>query len=402
MRKAFEQTFEVVVAGGGIAGVAAAIQAARRGKKTVLVEKTVQPGGLATTGLVNVYLPLCDGNGHQVTFGLCEELIRRSLQYGPGDLPVQWGGEAAGGESERFLCRFSPAAYVLALEEMLLENGVELWYDTLICDTVVADGKVVAVEVENKSGRGVLHAGCVVDATGDCEVARRAGVPCLDDDNFLSIWALEYDRDAQGEWLLVPGVSMHVDGVPWSVEKAPPGTVFRGVSGRLVTDFMVRSREMLRAHYRRAEQEGRARKDQFVLTLPGMPQFRKVYCLDAAYVLDSGENGRRFEDSVGLAGDWRQAGPVWEIPYRSLYPRTPLNGLLAAGRCTGARGDAWEITRVIPVAAMTGQVAGLAAALALENGVEVRSLDVKLLQRELVQCGFRLHLPDVGLAYAGV
>ena len=79
MHGSFNRTFDVVVAGGGIAGVAAAIQAARRGKKTVLVEKTVQPGGLATTGLVNVYLPLCDGNGRQVTFGLCEELIRRSL-----------------------------------------------------------------------------------------------------------------------------------------------------------------------------------------------------------------------------------------------------------------------------------------------------------------------------------
>ena len=110
-----------------------------------------------------------------------------------------------------------------------------------------------------------------------------------------------------------------------------------------------------RAFLRRAEQEGRARKDQFVLTLPGMPQFRKVYCLDAARVLEAGENGRRFEDSIGLAGDWRQAGPVWEIPYRSLYPRVSVDGLLAAGRCTGARGDAWEVTRVIPVAALTGQ-----------------------------------------------
>ena len=74
---------EVAVAGGGIAGVAAAVQAARCGKKTVLIEKSVYCGGLATGGLIYIYLPLCDGNGRQVTFGIAEELLRRSMKYGP-------------------------------------------------------------------------------------------------------------------------------------------------------------------------------------------------------------------------------------------------------------------------------------------------------------------------------
>jgi flavin-dependent dehydrogenase len=86
---AFEQEYDVVVCGGGVAGIAAALQAARRGCKTALVEKTIMPGGLATSGIILLYLPLCDGNGTQVTFGIAEELLRLSIRYGPGSVPIE-------------------------------------------------------------------------------------------------------------------------------------------------------------------------------------------------------------------------------------------------------------------------------------------------------------------------
>ena len=128
-----------------------------------------------------------------------------------------------------------------------------------------------------------------------------------------------------------------------------------------------------------------------------MPQFRKIYCIKGEYVLKDNEHATFFEDSIGLLADWRKAGFVWEIPYRTLYPENRLGGLLAAGRCSAASGDAWEVTRVIPSAAMTGQVAGLAASLSIEKGVEPPDLDVRLLQSELRKLGFPIHLADVGL-----
>lgn len=93
------QVYDIAIIGGGIAGVAAAVQTARMGMKTVLIEKTALVGGLATGGLINVFLPLCDGNGHQVTFGIAEEMLRKSIVYGPGEIPpgmekrMQWGRE---------------------------------------------------------------------------------------------------------------------------------------------------------------------------------------------------------------------------------------------------------------------------------------------------------------------
>ena len=129
-----------------------------------------------------------------------------------------------------------------------------------------------------------------------------------------------------------------------------------------------------------------------------MTQFRKIFSIDAEYIPGSDDHDKDFEDSIGIAGDWRRPGPVWVIPYRSLYPACHLGGLLAAGRCTGAKDDAWEITRVIPTVALTGQVAGLAAVLCIQNGVEPYELDVKLLQNELKnKYGFPLNLADVGL-----
>jgi len=81
---AFSREYDVLVAGGGVAGVAAALAASRAGRSVALVEKTVLLGGLATTGLINHYLPICDGNGRQVCYVIAEELLHLSIRYGPG------------------------------------------------------------------------------------------------------------------------------------------------------------------------------------------------------------------------------------------------------------------------------------------------------------------------------
>ena len=75
-------TPDVTVAGGGVAGIAAALAAARNGSKVLLIEKQCMLGGLATAGLVTIYLPLCDGMGRQMSYGICEELLRLSIQLG--------------------------------------------------------------------------------------------------------------------------------------------------------------------------------------------------------------------------------------------------------------------------------------------------------------------------------
>lgn len=84
-------SYDIAVCGGGFAGISAALAAAREGKKVVLFEKQYMLGGLGTSGLVTIYLPLCDGVGHQVSFGIAEELLKLSVKYGAeAKYPENW------------------------------------------------------------------------------------------------------------------------------------------------------------------------------------------------------------------------------------------------------------------------------------------------------------------------
>ena len=105
-----------------------------------------------------------------------------------------------------------------------------------------------------------------------------------------------------------------------------------------------------------------------------------------AYELDEREVHTRFDDSVGMVSDWRKRGPVFEVPFRTLYSEQVKN-LITAGRCTSVTDAMWDIMRVIPCCSVTGQAAGTAAAMT----DDFAALDVSTLQKTLVQDGVVLH-----------
>lgn len=397
----FSKSYDVVVVGGGVAGVAAALEAARSGMRTALVEKTVFPGGLATTGLIWIYLPLCDGQGTQVTFGLAEELLLLSLKYGPGDVPANWRKETDAVEEKRYRVVFSPAAFMLALDEVLTEAGVDIWYDTLFCLPVMQGDVVTGIEVENKSGRGRLLAACVIDATGDADVATRAGAPTAEQDNWLSFWALQASLDAACDAVkkndgtdLVKSIAL---GGGSNGENVPNGCrKWFGTDGRQVSRFVLEGRKLLREYYQQLQQEHGSdiRRDIFPVTLPAMAQFRTTRRIDGVATLVDNQQWRHFDDAIGVVADWRKAGSVWEIPYGTLVPRN-IRGLLAAGRCISSSGDAWEVTRVIPAAALTGQAAGAAATLAVQGRTTPDRLDYQDVQRAMRTRGNPVHINEI-------
>lgn len=378
---------DVVVCGGGIAGCAAAIQASRNGAKTILLEKTVIPGGLATSGLIYIYLPLCDGYGRQLIHGLGEELLYTSFKYGPGEVPADWKNPEAKRMNERFFTKFSPASFTLSLDEALEDAGVDVWFDTLLCSAETdSDFRIRAVEVENKSGRIRIEAHCFIDATGDADLAVQCGAETMSCTNQLSLWAVEYDKDAPEDWHnLAPELGRVVINQP--DEQAEE---FRGVSGKGVSRFIQKTRRMLRSRYQQAYAEGRSREDLFPVLLPTMADFRTTRFIKGKCVQDSSMAGMRFDDSIGMIGDWRKPAPGIELSYRALLPEK-LRGYLAAGRCISVQGESVELTRVIPVAAMTGQVAGFAASLALQKQCQPDEIPVDELQDLLLKQGFILH-----------
>jgi hypothetical protein len=414
----FEREYDVLIGGGGVAGVAAAVQCARAGLKTALVEKTILVGGLATAGLVNWYVPLCDGHGHQVTFGIAEEFLHASLKYGPGQVPAGWYDPSLGakGRMRRYNALFSPASLVMGLDELLDECGVSVWLDTLITEPIMQGDRVRGVVVETKGGRGLLRARCLVDATGDADIATRAGAEIYETDNWLGYDVIESSFDASAAalahrdplYLTNPNHLARLSSLemvrvashgPTEVHyrKSQPAGVekIRANSAENVTKFVTVGRRVLREHYKALYASGGefTRQERFAVTLPTLPQFRTTRRIVGQETMSEGDANRKIATSVGLIADWYRMGSVWEIPYGTLIPRK-ITGLLAVGRCMES-GAAWEITRVIPCCVLTGQVAGIAAQLAIQNHTTPDRLDAGDVQKRLGQMGIPFHVEQV-------
>ena len=141
----FNNEYEIAVCGGGFAGIAAALAAARGGKKVVLFEREYMLGGLGTAGLVTIYLPICDGYGKQVSYGIAEELLRLSIKHGAEkDYPKNWlDGDGTRTEKDpRFMVQYNAQVFAILAEQLLLSEGVDIMYGSYVVDCKVEDKKI--------------------------------------------------------------------------------------------------------------------------------------------------------------------------------------------------------------------------------------------------------------------
>jgi len=124
--------------------------------------------------------------------------------------------------------------------------------------------------------------------------------------------------------------------------------------------------------------------------MPTIPQVRMTRRIVGAYTLDTAEEHTFMADSIGMVSDWRRRGPVWEVPFATLYGNDAKN-LITAGRNTSVTDNMWDVMRVIPCCAVTGQAAGVAAAMTDDFG----ALNVTQLQEKLKNAGVILHEKDL-------
>lgn len=382
--------YDVIVVGGGMAAVGAALAARRSGCQVLIIEKSVMLGGLATLGFIAYYLPLCDGRGRKVTGGIAEELLHLSVRYGYGDLAPEWRDGRGIGAQKRYSTIFSPPEFIYALDELISAEKVDLLFDTVFCRPVMDGGLCKAVVVENKAGRAAYGAKMFVDATGDADLLHRAGAPCVEEENYLTYWFystnLEKMRQAVAAGDVRKGISLE-----WRGFFRPDGSYTLGEKEYKVSDadhvtrFVLNGRKILRE-----EIEKNRREKGSLLALPGMAQFRRTRSVTGIYRLTEEDALRSFDDSIGCTGHWLKPGIVYEIPYRTLVSRAYPN-IFATGRAISASGDAWEATRVIPPAVLTGQAAGTAAAMAIERKCAVADVPVAGLQKRLQDQGVMIH-----------
>lgn len=415
---------DVLVVGGGSAGVTAAVAAARTGADVILVERYGYLGGLATGGLIILLLTLDDGAGHQVIAGLCQETVDRLQARGAAYFPAraEWGSPdparvdhfrrwglvwGPGPHAVRYSVAFEPEELKQVANGLLVEAGVRLRLHTLACGVVAEGGRISHVLFESKAGREAIAAQVVIDTTGDGDLFAYAGESYEKAEVHPWLWFRmgnvqrpdDAIRAAQGRFFqTLGGFFMNAIGagrtlMPWGAADAAGRRIDATRPEDLTyAEIECRRLVMKEADRLRAEVPGfeQAYLHDIAVQL-GITESRR---LSGAYVLGKDDVARPCGDAVGVTGNWTRYGQVYQIPYRCLQTRGVQN-LLVAGRCISVDSRVHHSTKEIPACMVTGQAAGTAAALAAgHTGGAVGAVSVAELQRCLRAAGAVLDLPS--------
>ncbi|MBD3306196.1 FAD-dependent oxidoreductase [candidate division KSB3 bacterium] len=440
---------DVLVVGGGPAGIAAAIASARHNARTVLIEQYGCVGGMATVGLVGPFMTSYDTQGkEQIVKGIFEELVSRMVDEGGAIHPSEID---AGSDFVSFIVEahhnatpFDPEVMKYVAMEMLLEAGVEVKLHTRLVNVLMQHTTIDYLVFADKAGLGLAKAQILIDATGDGDVAAAAGNP--------------YEKGRKEDGRMQPATmfmrigNVHDDVViQWAKEhmKQPGDRLFQDIVSQarkegkfpdnLPREAVGMYRQPRKGEWRintsrilgidgtdpdsltKAEIEGR-RQVQGLLeffrnSCPGMED---IYLIDTAtqvgiresrriigkYTLtkDDVQQATRFDDAIARysfyldihnpAGGGQETkkrlfiegGPFFEIPYRCLVP-SETDNLLIAGRCVSADHQAHGATRIMPACFATGQAAGTAAAQAIQAKCKPEDVDVTQLRDTLQQEG---------------
>jgi hypothetical protein len=423
--------YDVVVLGGGPAGIAAAAAAAGRGRKVLLIERYGFLGGMGTAAGVTNFCGLhanVHGDIRQVVHGIADELLARIDRLGGLNAPHQLFGKIKAQA-------YDTAAYKSAADDLLLGKGVEILFHSLGAGVAMErDDTIRAAILETKSGRFAVIGRIFIDCSGDGDLAAWAGAP--------------YQRGGRDGAMLYPSMMFRLNGVDpeaardasrqipelmaaaerrgetfprkgaivrpqknpieWRVNvtqmKRPDGTALDGTDVDELTAGEIEGRRQARAFFEFLKREAPGFAEAYIVDTPpqiGIRETRRIvghYQLSREDVLGCAS----FPDSIGVNG-WpienHVAGDVewlWpdipgsrgfnHLPYRMLLPQK-LRNLLVAGRCASMTHEGQSAARVSGACFAMGQAAGTAAHLALAGNTELADISTDMLQRLLEQDG---------------
>ena len=419
--------YQVTVLGGGPAGIAAAVAAARAGKRTLLIERYGFLGGMGTAAGVTNFCGLhanVHGEMHRVVQGIASDLLARIDRLGGLNAPHLILGKI-------LAQAYDTAAYKIAADDLLAANKVDILFHALGAGVVMQDDEHIhALMVETKAGRQAVRSELFIDCSGDGDLAAWAGARFEVGDNagsmlFPSMMFRLNGIDpakAGDAWRSIPQlmeqaaaagthrfprkgaiVRPQKSGIEWRVNftqlARPDGTAINGLEPDDLT---------------RGEIDGRRQAVEAFNFLRTVPGFEKSYIVDLPPQLGIRETRRvvggymlsgedvlgcaSFEDSIGVNGwpmESHVAGDVVftfppipesrgfnELPYRMLTPEG-LDNLLVAGRCASMTHDGQSAARVSGACFAMGEAAGTAAALALDGNAMPRDIAVEKLQQTL-------------------
>jgi len=399
---------DVLVAGGGPAGLAAAIASARAGASTLLIEQFGYLGGTATASLmacINGFRNQVEPDSTQTVRGIAEEIILQLKELGGlGKSPYKQKSYPTEPGQLEYSYAIDTEKFKYVTLKTCVEAGVEILLHTYVVDAIVQEGALRGVIVENKSGRQALLARVVVDATGDADVAARAGAP------YWQTSGSEPPRLTDSIMYRIAFGAQRPEG-PYECDFGSSAVVW-GPSVKAIdgTDAEQLSRAEIEARlgvyedFAQKQKEHPELADARVVETPPLLGIRQTRFIEGEYTLTAEDalEGRRFEDVVAISScpvihyyGYRRylEHEGYDIPYRCLLPRE-LENLLVAGRSISSEQQPYESHRAMAPIMAIGQAAGAAAALSCRTEVTPRALDVSQLQRLLASQGAELRLGE--------
>ncbi len=433
---------DVLVVGGGPAGVATALAAARSGAKTLLAERYAFLGGMATQGLFAKW-PRDRGAGSLPYGGIPQEIVDRMLRensaYLPPMRPRPGPGTTAGELNDT---RYNEEMLKLVLGEMVEEAGAQVLYHSPGVAPIMEEGRIRGAFIENKNGRSAILAKAVVDATGDGDIAAWAGAPYekygkdvyhednsanpftdhhqgsltpfdlrfvmgnidwerLDDSAVRQCWQRSHEQDSLVQ------LQTFRRGQHWRDGFMTFAILVRGKDGCNADDLNAGQIAMQRAVLRfvRCLRECPGFEAAHLVKMSHQAEVRGTRRVMGDYVLTVADviGGKRFPDTIAVTPPRSQHLQVGKplanvppgtsilhgIPYRCLLPLR-VEGLLVAGRCISTEFETLQGHVSIPGCMLLGQAAGIAAALAAKENLTPREVDVATLQRRLREFGAEL------------
>ena len=404
--------YDVAVIGGGFAGVAAALAAAREGCRVMLIEKGNALGGAAVNALVCPFMPYStkiNGVMTPLSAGLFQTICQML--------------NARGGMKKHY---FLEEELKFLLNEMLEESNVELLFHAYICGADCSNEKINSISVATKSGIITIEADYYIDATGDAQMAYLAGCPTVlgretdhlcqpmtlcfrlgnvDVERFLANRdKLEsaYKKSQENGEIINPRENLLLFRTPipnvlhfntTRIVKLDP------TNPQEVTKAEILARKQVFEIYNLMKKHGDGLENSFLMMTASEIGVRESRMIVGDYVLTEADCRafKKFDDSIaacnydidihnpegsGTSHYYFPEGEYYTIPYRSLIPRN-VNNALVAGRCISSDHGAQASYRIMPTVCCIGEAAGVAIGLAAKGHTDVRSIDIAELQNKL-------------------
>ena len=443
---------EVVIVGGGPAGINAALAAGRGGASGILVERYGFLGSMSTAALVYPWMTFHTLEGKQVIGGIAEEIVARlkAMNASPGHVRDTVG-------YVNTITPYSPEVYKVLVLDLLRAAGVKLLLHSFVDEVEVQGERITRVQLTSKSGRINLRGSVFIDTSGDADIAYLSGAPTLqgrEEDKLTQPMTMKFRMRGVNlakvkEYMLThPDEFYHktpfseladlpLSGVMgfykhWQEADLPiPRKEVLFFTGPAPDEVLVNSTRIQGLDgtdveaLTEAEELGRRQvlqiADFMTKRLPGFEQtsisqvgsqigIRETRRIVGQYTLEATDvvQGRRFEDVIARSGYpidihaptgageqdksvWVTGDGAYDIPYRCLLPQK-ISNLLVAGRCISTSHEALATTRLSPSCMATGQAAGTAAALSIKTECEPAEIAVAQLQTLLLQSSALLDL----------